>query len=357
MKNFVINALVKYGLEVIKLDYFENDGGDGLLHEPIKRFVAYTSLGEIPLVVKTESIQFPPEVLFRELYYECGKADGHVDLKQFDEYCEYLSMRDMPKREYFFYKNVTEQMRRYVPRVWDCIINENIQIIIMEDLNQCLNMNMINSPEAWSKPFLLQAMRDLATIHYELQVFRGNIHHEYDFFGISKFLAQFHTITTFGCEIGVNYKVYNEGRKFIDNIDKYENMFLENNIVIHNDFNIRNMCIERNNRHLKVYDWEFMDIGCPMFDVIDFLLSISPIYIKREVINEMIQEYASCYCRFSKANISFEYFINMFYYSALKYSATRMNMYLLCYKRNKLQYIERMYHNLEIILELYRSNQ
>lgn len=357
MEKFVINALMKHGIEVKKLDYFESDCGEGLLHEPIKRFVAYTSLGEISLVVKTENIQFPPEVLFRNLYLECGKADGDVDLEQFDECCEYLSMKNMPKREYFFYKNVTEQMKRYVPRVWDCIINENTQIIIMEDLNKCLNMNMINSPEVWSKPLLLQAMRDLATIHYELQIFRENIYHDYDLLSISKFLTQFHAITTFGCEIEVNYKVYNEGKKFIDNIVRYDNMLLEKNIVIHNDFNIRNMCIEPNNRHLKVYDWEFMDIGCPMFDVIDFLLSISPIYIKRKVINEMIQEYASYYCRASGTNISFEYFINMFYYSALKYSATRMNMYLLCYKRNKLQYIERMYHNLEVILELYESNQ
>lgn len=112
-----------------------------------------------------------------------------------------------------------------------------------------------------------------------------------------------------------------------------------------------------NKEHLKVYDWEFLDIGCPMFDIVDLLLSISPRYINRKIIDKLIEAYVEHYSKLAGVTLSLEHYFDLLYYSALKYAATRMNMYLLCYKRKKLKYIERMYFNLRQILKLYVPNQ
>lgn len=357
MEKIIVNALKDSGIMVESIKEFNNENNFGLLHDPIKKYTVYTNIGEIKLVAKTESTEFPPEALFKKLYKECAAKSEYINLDIFDKCSDYLSMCDMPNREFSFYNNIPKLMKKFVPKVWKCVIHGNTQVIIMEDLSQCINLNKINSPEVWTLNYLLQSMQDLANIHYRLLPYKYNIHHEFDYKSIKEFLTKYHKIITFGCEIKVDFRVYNAGHEFIAELDKYEGLLSERAAVIHNDFNIRNICITQNKKHIKVYDWEFIDIGCPMFDVLDLLLSISSKYINRKIVDKMLQVYSINYSNLSGLTVKMDNYYKLLYYSALKYAATRMNMYLLCYKREKLQYIERMYCNLNHILELYNPNR
>lgn len=352
MERYILTALRNNGLQVDTITNNSDSNNYGLLHEPIQRYTAYTNIGVVQLVVKTENIQIPPEHLFKEMYVKCSTGKMCDSITLFDECCDYLSMKEMPQREYLFYRNHNSTLHKFVPKVWDCIVCDDKQIIIMEDLSCCININKINSPEVWNLSYLLQTMKDLANIHYELLSLKNDISHKFDFDRIANFLSEFHNITAFGCGIRVDKKVYDCGNKFIRNIRKYEDFMSKEIAVIHNDFNIRNICVSSNKENIKVFDWEFLDIGCPMFDIVDFLLSISPQYININTIDEMLDTYILSYFNLSGVRKSRNYYLKLLYYSALKYSATRMNMYLLCYREKKLHYIERMYCNLRHILEL-----
>lgn len=356
MKNQIIGLFEQKKIKVNKLIERNTSNIPGLLHGPIYRYEAYTDIGVLQLVIKSESIVAPPELLFQNMYLDCANGILYQSVLNFKKYSKYLSMCNMPQRERLFYTHVPSSLQNFLPKVWGCVIHEDNQLIIMEDLSDCINIDKIDNPEAWNREYLLQVMIDLANIHHKLHDFEYNIVNAIDFKIVKKYLLEFHNVSTYGCGIKMNSKVYSSGILFIEHIEEIEVLLSQDATIIHNDFNIRNICISKNKENIKVYDWEFWDIGCPMLDIVDFLISISTKYINTYMIEEMIETYISNYYKLSGKNFNKRYCIKLLYYSALKYSATRMNMYLLCYKKKRISFIERMYDNLQKILEICESN-
>lgn len=354
IENLLVNTFDNLGIHINKIIRVVDEKKFGLIHEPVMKFVVHTQEYPINIVIKRESIDNPPEVLFRNMYKKCNYPNN-MDL--FDECCYYLSIKKMPEREYLFYQNLPNSLEKFVPKIWGCYVDGDEQIIIMEDLTNCININKINLPESWNQDFLLKTMEDLAFVHYHLCQLREHIKiFSPNYQKIQDFLCEFHQNVSYKSGINVSSYIYSQGEKFISSINKYEEALSKSSTVIHNDFNIRNICISQNKKNIKIYDWEFLDIMCPIFDIVDFLVSISPQHINKITIDKLINIYRLNYCKLFNREVSQDYFLELLYYSALKYSVTRMNMYLLCYKSKKQKYIERMYCNLMNILKIYNIN-
>lgn len=361
MEDYILKALKDSGKKVKNVVISYEKSKYGLLHDPVRKIVATTDEGAFPLVIKSVSKKDSPEQLFKMLYKKCETEKHKADLELFDDCCQYLSMKQMPEREEFFYKNIPETIKKFVPSIWGYSKQGDKILFIMEDLSSCINIDKIDNPESWNKRYLLLAMRDMATIHYGMCSLMKPLKDEFfcskDYSSIMKFLEKFHDTVTMGCGITIEPKVYEAGKKFILYLKDIERDLALYETVIHNDFNIRNICISETEGHLKVYDWEFLNIGNPMFDVVDLLLSVSSEHINRETIYHMVCEYSAVYSKMGYEKTDVLTYMKLLYYCSIKYAATRMNMYLLCYKQKKHEYIERMYHNLKIILELYESDR
>ena len=81
-------------------------GTGGLLNEPVQKLRIRHDGIETVIAVKTLGVD--PRLLFRSLYEKFGFADRR-QLDDFDQYCSYLSMREMPLRNGHFMKII---MRR-----------------------------------------------------------------------------------------------------------------------------------------------------------------------------------------------------------------------------------------------------
>ena len=345
MLAFISEILRKKRINFTRIESIFSDSTFGLLHKPISRFVVHTEGKPIKLAVKEVSLTESPESLFRMLYSECSNEPIHLDW--FDRHCDYLSMKDMPNREYNFYVDIQPRVSEFTPHLWYAYKNQSSLYIIMDDLSDYTNIDKIDFPEAWEFSYLARAISDLALVHMRLY---GSLSPKEDYIydNVRPFLHEFHSVVSLNSGINLSEFIFNKGNHFIKKIDQYEAILREESVVIHNDFNIRNICFSPKTNYLQIYDWEFITIGNPMMDIVDFLLSISPAFINARDISKLL----SIYCDVQK-RITLSAAIEMLNISAMKFAATRMNMYLLCYSKAKYKYIERMYQNLYNILSIF----
>lgn len=350
----LMNLFHQQGIEVIRVEHASKHASSGLLHEPVNRYVVYSSTGIFCVVCKLITFAHTPDMLFERMYSNCLAREKRLNLDAFREYNEYLSMRHMPQREQFFYQHMPDALKELTPRYWGIITEESKQYIVMEDLSNYKNMDMIENPNVWSYDTLLQVMMDLAHVHKHLQQFRPYIQHEFDYEPIQQFLYSFHNQITFHSGVMPDEVVHKAGNQFISDLTLYEIELSHDAVVIHNDFNIRNMCFSDSKKHIKLFDWEFWDIDSPVKDILDLLLSLNPNQIDQTIVDNLLQKYIDESIRITGSNLRLSDYKKMLYYVALKYSATRMNMYLLCYHRNRIPYIVRMYRNLSTIIQMYK---
>ena len=351
----LMNLFNQHGIDVIRVEHSLKSSSNGLLHEPVKHYVVYSRSEVFCVVCKLITSTPTPDLLFERMYSSCLTGEKELNLEVFREQNEYLSMRQMPQRELFFYQHMPDALKELTPCYWGVITHETKQYIVMEDLSYYQNMNMIETPNVWTYNNLLQAMADLAHVHRSLQQFRPYIKHRFDYDLLQHFLYVFHNQITFHSSIMPNDLVHRSGNQFISDLALYEFELGRDAVVIHNDFNIRNMCFSDSSNHIKLFDWEFWDVDSPVKDILDLLLSLNPNQIEQTVIDDLLQKYIDESMRITGVSLRLSDYQKMLYYTALKYSATRMNMYLLCYHRNSLSYIERMYRNLSTIIQMYEA--
>ena len=332
---------------------YSDRSNTGLLHEPVDHVII--DFGDDSLVniaIKHSRLNWLPKDQFYSLYESCIQNSDPGILSRFIRFCSILSMCDMPQRERSFYASVSGNLQMFVPKIYGCYLSDNSIDIAMEDLSYCRNLNCIDNPFLWTMDDCFLAVSNLAIIHKLLS--ECNINRQFTLsHEVRDFLFEFHDVVSFGCEINVCQKVYQAGKSYIDLLYDIEDAYSKYYRKIHNDFNIRNICINPELNIIKVYDWEFCDIDNPMIDVVDFLISLDPVYLNTNFIYKILKKYYESILDEKTASIITEADIySLFVIAVKKYSATRMNMYLLCYKRNKLSYIYRMYKNLERLIDI-----
>jgi hypothetical protein len=366
IKILISKAVEKRTNPVLDVNFVKCTKNHGLLNEPVKKYEVITANEPIQIAVKIQNLNAPPEKLFRQMYENWShRINETINLKLFDEACHYLTICNMPKREAFFYNEIGGSFVGNIPDLWSLDIKNDLQFIIMENLCEKTKIDKIEFSHEWLPSDVEMAIRDLAFVHsrmpskYDMPDFIPKSD-GFDYTIVSPFMNQFHKIVSkvaSNAEMESVSYVTSQGQKFIDNLKIFDSILSQRAIVIHNDFNIRNVCISRKTEDLKlkIYDWEFMAIGSPMMDIVDFLLSLCKEKISDEYIRKLLILYCNVWNRETNDNFCVEDAIKLVYICALKFASMRMNMYLLCYANNQCKFIQRMYSNLGTILKIYEG--
>lgn len=339
------------GWNITGIRLTEASKGSGLLNKPVQKCVVEHDNIKTFIIVKR--MEQEPRLLFRKLYWEYGHASAK-QLEEFDLFCSYLSMRNMPERERAFYQYHERAIDSYVPKFYGMVKLGDTWFLLMEDLFYCEYMDKVSCPEIWGKEEISLAIKTLAFFHNTELCQRERIKNceeniKYD--GIACFLESLeqNMITYAGIERIAD--VDRAAFDFISHLCEYEKRMDDyGRRMIHQDFNIRNICIDKANWQLKVYDWEFLDYKNPIFDLVDLLLSLSQKALLHESIDYWIKVYLTESMKYGAKRQMLGDVKEQLYYNSLKYAATRMNMYLLFYARKKDSYMERMYKNLFLLL-------
>ena len=323
----------------------------GLLNSPVQKIIIKHDGTETPIIVKALGPE--PQFLFRKLYEVFGHATS-LQLKEFDRYCYFLSICDMPTRERFFYENYNKVLNDYIPHFFGSIQNRDGQRhLLIEDLSKCHCINKSETPKDWGNKEINLALETLAffhTINLCSAIVKKQDKTKSDYSGISNFLKSLEMSMQINSGMRRIELVDKAADVYISAIEQYEELLHDYKVnLTHHDFNIRNMCIDENTQHLKVYDWEFIDYESPIMDLADFLLSLSPAALETYYLDNWLDIYhKKLYSRGKQLSV---YDIKLLLYvNLLKFSATRMNMYLLFYCQRKMPYKERIYSNLALLL-------
>lgn len=326
----------------------------GLLHGAVDKItVKQKDKKIVNLVVKKDDLSQLPSDQFLQLYVQCMDRPDNSKIMTYKSFMSFLSVCNMPDREIGFYSSLPRGIEMYVPKIYKIFEVNNISYIVMEDLSYCRNLNAILTPYLWKKDDVKNAISGLAKIHSILFDLTKPTFEVSDYKLLMAFLSDFHHTITYGCGIDPLSSVYQAGKSYIDMIESIEMRCSCYKCSIHNDFNIRNVCIDDRIGCIKVYDWEFLATDNPLIDIVDFLISLSTNYITKEYVDGLLHIYYESRIISSKNNIPFATFIFLFQDAIRKYCAIRMNLYLLCYRTRKLKYIERMYENLQSLIYLF----
>lgn len=346
----IYTLLLQQGWNITDIHKRNSGKGNGLLNKPIEKYRIIHDKQEEYVAVKISENE--PKELFRQLYQKYGQATPY-QLELFDTYCSFLSMDKMSERELTFYQNYNKHISLFLPRIYAMSRNEQLQILIMEDLSECDCMDQVNSPHKWKLEDVDLVIQSLSLFHHIdicPQPTKVSRQKKEQWGRIAEFLEVFNKSMESYIE-HVHIPVALNVKDYIDNLEKYEKIMNQyRQVMIHNDFNIRNVCIDRTRNQLKIYDWEFVDYKNPIIDIVDFLLSLSSEYLSLERLDRWLMIYLEKSYQYGEKNLSFLFLKEQLYYNTIKFAATRMNMYWLFYARKKVSYIERMYNNLLLLI-------
>ncbi len=350
MEQEIYSLLSKVGWNISDIHKSYSGKGNGLLNKPIEKYKVTHDNQVVHIAVKISEDE--PKMLFRQLYQQYGHATLH-QLELFDAYCAFLSMEKMSEREFAFYQNYNERLSPFLPKIYAMSRVGQTHMLIMEDLSACDCMDQVNHPQKWKQEDVDLAIQTLAFLHHidicpqlvKVSCWEGE---QWD--KIAEFLEMFYE--NMEAYVGNIYKTVALATKdYINHLKQYEKSLSQyRQIMIHHDFNIRNICIDRASSQLKIYDWEFIDFKNPIIDMVDFLLSLSSEYLSEERLERWIMIYINKSQQYGEVDLDFLGLKEQLYYNAIKFAATRMNMYWLFYAQKKDCYIERMYNNLLLLI-------
>jgi len=324
-------------------------GTGGLLNSPIRKLLVRHD--GINTIIAVKTLGPEPKLLFRSLYEKFGFA-GQRQLEDFDRYCSYLSMEEMPLREQMFYENHNKALNDCIPAFYGCIQENELSYLLMEDLGGCRCINQAEHPECWGEPEIRLAVETMAYFHTiplcptNMPVTGGC----FDYDSVARFLESLTVSMQAYAGMERIAEVDTAAQAFISHLALYESHLSEyERKLIHHDYNIRNICIDQHVWKLKVYDWEFIDYENPLMDMADFLVSLSSEALSPLLLEKWLKIYRDTLNRYGEV-VSMETIKRQLYYNLLKFTATRMNMYLLFYCKKKERYINRLYENLGLLL-------
>ncbi|WP_455617466.1 aminoglycoside phosphotransferase family protein [Eisenbergiella sp.] len=343
----IASILKKQNWNITKIQPLPFYTGGGLLNGPVLKYRITHDNKTTTIAVK--NVTKEPRFLFRSLYSEYGHANTK-QLHLFDQCCSFLSMNRMPEREMFFYTNRNSSICQNVPQIYGMEYEGQTLILLMEDLSYCIRMDQIETPHVWSSEDICLAVETLAMFHHVELCPKKSLPHwevseQYD--TITLFLEEFNDSMNRYVTLRRIPQVDTATENYLRNLSEYETRLKEyRKILIHNDFNIRNICLDSKNKKIKVYDWEFIDYGNPIMDLVDLFLSLSPGHLEKANLDVWMNLYIEKASAYGETGLNLSTLKEQLYYNTVRYSATRMNMYFLFYLEGKKSYIERMYRNL-----------
>lgn len=351
LQSKIVSILTRQKWNVSGIERLQASSGSGLLNPPVTRYYVWHNGQKTPVAVKV--VEKEPRLLFRRLYCEYVHA-SEEQVSLFDSCCPFLSINNMPEREGKFYCGLHDKIKPYVPKVYGVEYTNQKLLLIMEDLSYCENMDAIDNPLQWQAADMEQIVKTLALFHHT-EIYQGEMfplwNNSDNWELIANFLYEFNGSMNLGVKLAKERKISGIVEEYIRNLGKYEQCLRQyRTIYIHNDFNIRNLCVSRREQKIKVYDWEFLDKKNPVMDLVDLFLSLATEYLEKENLDRLLKIYMKQSSEYGENDLELLSLKEQLYYNILKFSATRMNMYLLFYIWRDTPYIARMYRNIGRLL-------
>jgi hydroxymethylglutaryl-CoA reductase (NADPH) len=182
-------------------------------------------------------------------------------------------------------------------------------------------VNSENNPEKWSEDDIRRVIQAGSSMHKSV--------HAASVPSIQTFepwrsKALYKKLLTILIDERADAEMVDQLVKLRDRMDKFEEdsrAILLDRVVIHNDFNPRNIAIGNDGDPL-IYDWELAVIDLPHRDVVEFLSFVLPEDVSKETLLGYLKFHHSIY-----STESWEEWLTGYQHSLRIYIATRVSLY------------------------------
>ena len=241
----------------------------------------------------------------------------------------------------FYKQHKNSPLAVFIPTI-EAIIDlptQEKQLILMEDLSCNELIDGINEKEKWTLENTLQAITDLAEIHSILKK-SPNAALLQPTVESRKNALEFYT--TLWQQHLVEFELLKKHKPTITNILSNVNHSLSNTQayeqqLIHNDFNPRNICLQKNSNHICVYDWELITVGNKWTDVIEFLCFVDETLLTAQFIDKVLH----CYAITSSTTINTDELKDVL----IIFISTRLGLYFMAHNLKEYDFLPRITHN------------
>jgi hypothetical protein len=216
------------------------------------------------------------------------------------------------EREVALYSDLDPVLRAHTPAVAATRADPRARAwsVLLEDLRGAELLDAVDRPDEWTGDHVCAAVDGIAAIHAAWHRRAGDLRRQ-PWIGSVRNTGNVEAMTPLWRALAdhaapmfaawTNSSIPQVQLALIDRIAGWRPALdAAPQTLIHNDFNPRNVCFRAvdGGRRLCVFDWELATIGHPMRDLAELLCFVSPVAVRRDWIDGVIDRHAS---RFAEA--------------------------------------------------------
>lgn len=244
------------------------------------------------------------------------------------KYRYFLEYNNCHIKEIQLYKALTKMNLDCIPKFYGSYENEQREtfLILQEflDKEEMILMDSENHPHLWSPKLIKKAIAEISNCHRKLEV-KNDTLDIVPVFDLNAAKPLYHKLLSIVSS--ENPELMSQGQldkllDFNDNALKYQEIENLPIVVIHNDFNPRNVAV-RNNEDVCIYDWELAVKNIPHRDIVEFLAFTLP-----DSFTELeLEDYLKFHYHAFQSKVEWEAWKKGYVFAAKEFILTRANFY------------------------------
>ena len=274
-----------------------------------------------------------------------------------------FNIEDSHVRELMIFRDMPPALRPLLPECFGVRIDgkRKIYALLMQDLSACDLLDSVNRPDSWQRAdieLVLAAMAGLHAAFLGQQIPKNWRVRSFDPAMNVRSVELLRELNQVNRE---NHEWFNrsglpdEISAFLAGIGAYSSIMRASLMTLtHNDFNPRNLCIDRTSG-LKLYDWELALVQNPQRDVIEFLAYVFPADGKAEDFFHFTEYYRRALQTASDRELPRAEFEAILRLNAVWFACLRLNLYLMGHSLLRFPYLERICANLARFVSQFMS--
>lgn len=268
------------------------------------------------------------------------------------KYRYFLEYNNCHIKELQLYKVLTNANLKCIPAFYGDYQNEQREtfLILQEflDKDEMLLMDSENSPHLWTSDLIEKAISEISTCHQKIQIQDDALDciPVFDVNAAKLLYEKLLSIVSSENPELLSAKQIGNLLDFNNNPLKYEAIAELPIVVIHNDFNPRNVAV-RNDGTICIYDWELAVKNIPHRDIVEFLAFTLP----DDFTNPVLEHYLKFHHQAFGSNQDWEVWKKGYVFAAKEFILTRANFYCTANIVLKLKFHRRIIVNALKILD------
>ncbi len=305
----------------------------------------------IPTVIKSKATSDEVINMLSKMAHACGAEVG----KYFDQFKPELGFTQSEVRELAVYDLLQKKSFTHIPKVYAQFANYSKEVcwLALENLSNHKNLNTVNKINQWTEQDIEQVLDGMAKFH-ALYYDRVDELKQENYF-VPKTSENALKVLPLIQALFDHHKeefplIYTPERlTVLENIihnyqDTWEVLAQQTQTLIHNDFNPRNLALNRN-EELCLYDWELATIHIPQHDLCEFLLFTLP---NEDFINKQkhyVDKYVDNLITYTQKEIDVSKFWKGFEACHQDIALNRLNLYMMAHTFKDYQFMPRVLTN------------